>query len=590
MDNPSVPQEADPAGAAGVPSGMPLSSFDSLQDDLVEAYRKYFEYAELISTGHNLAPQFADDSLWSSDIQRMAARIFGEPRPRVVEAEDTVRTLIEWTDVLGAMLTVGDFERQPNGMYHCRVRGVLIEVTMDTYFEILTGVTDRLLQPLQGLSDEQKETRVRLKLRANLVQTYYNLFTFSHSVMGSIEDLDSPQFVHTGAQANPAPEEVEIPTTASVTSVLNNPNSQDYSEDSSSDSEETQNPAVKEGSPAAKEEQVNSELSDIPRHESVNSAHDTQGHVSAADFLGQYHIDSESDSDEYFPTSQSGASFTGSNVNSNYAISASDVLERHSTDLPIDMDNSGYLGDVSRDDSAVSASNVDNDAQPLNVLRGNSIGPVRNPDTRTVIYTSLLAAVEQVNSMNANAGLVDNTTTHPVNNNVVSNMDTINANARAEKSSTTSNTASNLVGPWLENISTPVYTNDNNANPSESEIHPRIKNEDTSGSTVIVAENSRRTRSGGPKRTRVESPYPAVPAYKPRTFIKYTRDEAKNASAFANRMVEMGCTIEELETEYAEKFSVSRTATAICKKFSIKGSYAFLKPIREAKKQKTESG
>ncbi|KAJ5836351.1 hypothetical protein N7447_002377 [Penicillium robsamsonii] len=168
-------------GASGVSSGEPnmtLSPYTELQHDLGEAYKKYKGYAEIIAKGGPLAPQFYD-SIFCSEVEKTAARSFGQPRPHMVGGN--TQKPIEWTDVLRKMLTPGDFQRQPNGMYRCCVRGSLIEITEANYTEILTGVTDRLLQPLQNLSNEQKETRVRLKLGSDLHQTHHNLVQSSDS-------------------------------------------------------------------------------------------------------------------------------------------------------------------------------------------------------------------------------------------------------------------------------------------------------------------------------------------------------------------------------------------------------------------------
>jgi hypothetical protein len=91
---------------------------------------------ELIYTGDNLASQSADLH-YSSKIERIAARIFDERHLRLIKVGDTVRNFIEWTVVL--RLTVEDFQLQPSGMFHYRVRGVLIEVTEACYLEILAA-------------------------------------------------------------------------------------------------------------------------------------------------------------------------------------------------------------------------------------------------------------------------------------------------------------------------------------------------------------------------------------------------------------------------------------------------------------------
>lgn len=182
-------QVAAPSFLSGETDSM-LSSYVALQSDLDEAYRKYLGYADIIGRGDLMAPLLGD-SIFYPEVERTAARIFGEPRPRLVQGN--VQAPIEWTDVLRESLTPGDFQRQENGMFLCRVRGSLIEVSEASYLEILTGVTERLLQPLQNLSDEQKETRARLKLGAYLHQTheslvqckpahFYDLFGFQTNV------------------------------------------------------------------------------------------------------------------------------------------------------------------------------------------------------------------------------------------------------------------------------------------------------------------------------------------------------------------------------------------------------------------------
>ncbi|KXG50177.1 uncharacterized protein PGRI_061440 [Penicillium griseofulvum] len=624
MDNIPPPEQANPAGATGAPSRRPLGSFDELFVDLLEAYRRYREFAEAIYTGDDLSPLFPDDSLWLSDIYRVMMLIFGEPHPRVVGDQDPIQDTIQWTDVLSARLTPEDFQCQPNGMFQCRVRGVLIEIRATSYYDILSGVAERLLQPLQNLSGQDREVRIRMKLHVDLLRTFDTLVSFAHRVVESLMDLHRSQFVYTTTEE----EVVEPRTSASANPIPNDPNSDSYNVNNDSDSQEAHNHAVKEETLEPGVEQADLNLFDIPQYDPVDSAHDTHGHMSATQFLGQDHLDSASDSDEFLPTLQSGSSYTHSNVTSDYAISASDVLERLSSDLSIDMDDgSSYFGDVSHDTTTISSGHTDNDDHAIHSPRENSIDPVRGPDTMTVIQNSIQAAVEQVNRMEANAALPDSDTIRPVNNDAVSNMDSADANApeqpgtppnairnmdsadmnapeqpgtpsnavrnmdspnaiTPEQPGTPSNAVSNLVGPWLENVSTPASAIGSNANPSEPEIPARTKTEEPTGPTVSAAENRDRIRPGGSKRPRVESPSP-VP--KPRTFIKYTQNEEENALDFANRMIGARCTIEEFEREYAEEFGVSRTASAVCKRFQVKKSWAFLKPIRDAKKQKTES-
>ncbi|KAJ5796840.1 uncharacterized protein N7518_005380 [Penicillium psychrosexuale] len=182
-------QVATPGFSSGETDRM-LGPYVALQSDLDEAYKKYLEYADVIGRGDRLAPLVGDSILYP-EVERTAARIFGEPRPRLVQGNVQVPT--EWTDVLRESLTPGDFQRQENGMFLCRVRGSLIEVSDANYLEILTGVTERLLQPLQNLSDEQKETRVRLKLGAYLHQTHDNALSIrnNHVVENTNANLNS---------------------------------------------------------------------------------------------------------------------------------------------------------------------------------------------------------------------------------------------------------------------------------------------------------------------------------------------------------------------------------------------------------------
>ncbi|KAJ5360150.1 hypothetical protein N7517_009341 [Penicillium concentricum] len=210
-DRRPLTQGQHPGGASGVSSGetnMTISPYPELQHDLGEVYRKYKQYAEIITEGVPLAPLFYD-SIFCSEVEKTAARIFGQPRPRMVGGD--TQNPIEWTDVLREMLTPRDFQRQPNGMYLCCVRGSLIEITEANYIEILTGVTERLLQPLQNLSDEQKETRVRLKLSSNLHQTHHNLVQFANTIRASIEALNGSPSIDV-ANSGPTGHEVQPPT------------------------------------------------------------------------------------------------------------------------------------------------------------------------------------------------------------------------------------------------------------------------------------------------------------------------------------------------------------------------------------------
>ncbi|KAG0156149.1 hypothetical protein Pdw03_6949 [Penicillium digitatum] len=154
---------------------MPLTPCTALQHDIGEAYRKSAAYAQVIANGGLLEPQLGN-LLFYSEIEMTAARIFGQARPLMVECN--IHRPIGWTNVLLQSLTSGDFKRQESGMYRCRVRGTLIEVSGVNYIEILSGVPQRLLQPLQCLLDERKEARVRFILRSYLHETHINLLAW----------------------------------------------------------------------------------------------------------------------------------------------------------------------------------------------------------------------------------------------------------------------------------------------------------------------------------------------------------------------------------------------------------------------------
>jgi hypothetical protein len=147
------------------------SSYPTFIEGLDRAYQKYVSFAETIAREEPLAPVYWD-SIYQSEVEKRLAHTFGAPRPRMVEASTTP---IKWSDVLHASLTPTDFQRQPSGMYRCRVRGRLIDISEANYIEILTGVTERLVQPVQGLSDEQKEQKVLLKLGSDLHKAHATL-------------------------------------------------------------------------------------------------------------------------------------------------------------------------------------------------------------------------------------------------------------------------------------------------------------------------------------------------------------------------------------------------------------------------------
>ena len=149
-----------------------LMPYPVVQQAIGEAFRAYQPYGEIIERGGHLAPLF-EDSLFHVEVERTVAKTFGTARPRLVMPN--AQTPISWTDVLRASLSSSDFELQMDGMYRCLVRGALIEISPDNYFELLGGVTERLLQPLQNLSEKQREDRVRLKLSSYLHQTQETL-------------------------------------------------------------------------------------------------------------------------------------------------------------------------------------------------------------------------------------------------------------------------------------------------------------------------------------------------------------------------------------------------------------------------------
>ncbi|KAJ5958861.1 uncharacterized protein N7479_006011 [Penicillium vulpinum] len=201
-DRDSLTEVSDPVGARGVSlteTDVNISPFITLQHKISDAYRKYTGYGEIIAKEGPLAPQFSDLISWF-EMERAAARIFSEPRPRIIDGN--VNESIEWTDVLREAPTPGHFQLQENGMYRCRVRGSLIELDEANYIEILAGVTEPHLQPLNMLSDEQKETRVRLKLFTYLNQTHQSLIQFANAVHTSLNLLDPTPPIHAASSSS----------------------------------------------------------------------------------------------------------------------------------------------------------------------------------------------------------------------------------------------------------------------------------------------------------------------------------------------------------------------------------------------------
>ncbi|KAJ5512790.1 hypothetical protein N7463_002342 [Penicillium fimorum] len=615
-DRHPLTQGQHPEGASGVSSSeinMTLSPYAELQHDLGEAYRKYKGYADIIAEGGPLAPQFYD-SIFCSEVEKTAARSFGQPRPHMVGGN--TQKPIEWTDVLREMLTPGDFQRQPNGMYRCCIRGSLIEITEANYTEILTGVTERLLQPLQNLSSAQKETRVRLKLGSDLYQTHHKLVQFANAVRTSLQALNSPPPIHvanpssTGHEAQP-PTPLSAPPKTSGREVIYISDSEGDNNGNSGNS----NPAASalarcdppgiikteptgNDNPGIKEEPVNSGPSDVLP--SIDSATDTKDFVLPADLLQRGFVNSASDSDDYVPpTDTLGSNSSDSVSDTGYAVSSTDIMLRYSTDYPNNMDDDVSSTHVSRRGSANWASDSNNDAQSIDHPGSNTIDSARdtNENAGLIAFILLRAAGNRMSNRNFDAGLVDSSTTFTVNNqnHVVENTDAntsanaiSNVNANAESSGLTSEAVTQLVRPWLLNINNPDNANNDNAqsHSSGSGIPWQSKPEEASHSTGTAAGGKHGARSHDSKRPRAESSYNEEWSM-PHPARRYSQLEEEEGPRFVKYLVEKGSTTTEVEEEYTQVFGVTRTAGAIFKKFKIKGAWALLKPLREAKKQKT---
>ncbi|KAJ5164902.1 uncharacterized protein N7500_006732 [Penicillium coprophilum] len=638
-----------PGRASGVSSDetdIQLSPYPEVQRDLGEAYKKYAGYAEIIARGGPLAPQFYD-SIFYSEVERTVARIFGEQGPHMVEG--STQRAIEWTDVLREMLTPGDFQRQPNGMYRCCVRGSLIEVTEANYIEILTGVTERLLQPLQNLSDEQKETRVRLKLSSYLHQTHQSLVQFANAVRTSIHGLNRPPPIHVANPVSARHEgQLSTPRSArprtSAREVI-------HISDSGSDNNDTNGnprpeasasarrgpPAIFKIEPNIKEEPVNSHPSRV--NASIDPVTDATEYVLPPDFLQRAPLDSASDSDDYIPpTDTQGSESTDSVSETGYAVSSTDESQAYSTDYLNNVGSGVVSSDVSQCDSAGRASDLINDTQPFNYHQGNAIASARdtNDDAGLIAFNLLRAASARMNNRNVDTGLVDRNITLAINNHVLGNTNTntganvnaysntnhiSNANANTEWSGLISEAVSQVVRPWLRNTHNPddadndshssgsdipwnikaedaphstgrseiplnIKTEDASQSAGRSDVPLNIKTEDAAHSTGTAVVNEHGAKSHGSKRPRADS-YVSEQGSKLAPAKRYSQLEEEEGPAFVRELVHKGSTTSQVEEEYAQMFGVHRTAAAIFKKFKTKGTWALLKPLREAKKQKT---
>ncbi|OQE40096.1 hypothetical protein PENCOP_c006G00870 [Penicillium coprophilum] len=638
-----VPGEA--SGVSSDETDRQLSPYPEVQRDLGEAYKKYAGYAEIIARGGPLAPQFYD-SIFYSEVEKTVARIFGEPGPRMVGG--STQRAIEWTDVLREMLTPGDFQRQSNGMYQCCVLGSLIEVTEANYIEILTGVTERLLQPLQNLSDEQKETRVRLKLSSYLHQTHQSLVQFANAIRTSIHSLNRPAPIHV---ANPvsARHEGQLPTPRSaqprtsargVIQMSDSESDNNYTNENSkpeaSASAPCGPPAIFKTEPNTKEEPATRPSRVNP---SIDPITDATGYVLPPDFLQRAPVDSASDSDDYIPPSDTlGSESTDSVSETGYALSSTDESQTYSTDYLNNMGSEVLSSDVSRCHSAGHARDSINDTQPFDHHQSNAIASARdtNDDSGLIAFNLLRAAGARMNNRNVDTGLVDRNITFAINNHVLENTDAntganvnaysntnhnSNANANTEWSGLISEAVSQVVRPWRLNTNNPddadndshssgsdipwnikaedapystgrseiplsIKTEDASLLAGKSDIPLNIKTEDASHSTGTAVVNEHGAESHSSKRPRAES-YASEQGSKLAPAKRYSQLEEEEGPAFVTELVYKGSNTSQVEEEYAHMFGVHRTAAAIFKKFKIKGTWALLKPLREAKKQKT---
>ncbi|KAI3117680.1 hypothetical protein CBS147330_9347 [Penicillium roqueforti] len=532
-------QVAAPSFLSGETDSM-LSSYVALQSDLDEAYRKYLGYADIIGRGDLMAPLLGD-SIFYPEVERTAARIFGEPRPRLVQGN--VQAPIEWTDVLRESLTPGDFQRQENGMFLCRVRGSLIEVSEASYLEILTGVTERLLQPLQNLSDEQKETRARLKLGAYLHQTHESLVQFASAVRESIIALGVNPAIHDMQLSSIGFARARLPTPMSAPPVtptqwvpyMSMSHTEGDIHESTIKEEET--------------EFVRFETPGILGSYLAESRHpDSRGRVQSARsdvFRGNF-IDSMSERNGYTPSS---------------------------------------VDDLSSIDPASSS---DYYASSIGITRSNSTDSASHRIAMDA-YHSMVAASAYLNHNNYfNPELIDSNVLS-VNNHAVENTDAnVNSdvNARTEPSKLTSEMNVNSITPWLRDIDTSSDVG-GDAESFGSNIPWLAQSEDASRPADTAAEQYG-TRYRGVKRLRTECSSSESES-KPGAGTRYSPREEADGPAFVKCLVDKGSTSDEIEEQYFKIFGVSRSAKCLCKKFEMRGTWGLLKSHREAKMQRTMS-
>ncbi|KAJ5199356.1 hypothetical protein N7491_000088 [Penicillium cf. griseofulvum] len=80
-----------------------------------------------------IVPEFIEDHTGPMTRKRARSRV--QPSPRGI---------VTWVDVLSAETTL--FKLQENGMYHCHVKGRLIELSAENYRFIQFGYPQRMMQ------------------------------------------------------------------------------------------------------------------------------------------------------------------------------------------------------------------------------------------------------------------------------------------------------------------------------------------------------------------------------------------------------------------------------------------------------------
>ncbi|CAI7569848.1 unnamed protein product [Penicillium glandicola] len=593
-----------PERASDILSGeavVRLSPYLALQHDLNDIYGRYTEYSDIISTHGQLAPLFGD-SIFYSEVQRTAARIFGVPRPRLIAGN--IYAPIEWVDVLREFLTPADFERQPTGMYRCRIRGNLIEVTYENYIEILTGVTDRLLQPLQHLTEEQREARVRLRLTSYLYQTHQILVQFDTAVRETIEALDRYQPIyggtpnptaHAGNPSSTGNAEVQLPTPTSAR--RSGPNRLViYVSDTESESDESARNIKQEAEsplhehsgvvgnnlvqsmPSGTNGMIKAEPSENLPSNPVHAPMFTHYSGPSTNFLQGSYNDSSSDagfyggasSDIYPNTSTDWASDSNghpSSVHNSQNVSSSSANNANDYSSSSDGHWGGYsdLASNTNVDSGLVTNDILQAATTTNLASNN------NSDAQVAVNNTSARNNQVAETTDSNANFNANDTFGG------------NANANVEPSGLTSETTSVPLRLRLPNIDAPGNI-DEDAQSSGSDIPWRIKSEGASHSPDTVAEQHE-TTSRGSKRRRAEA-VPGPSGSQPRSSQRYSQLEEDEGPEFVKSLVNKGSTGAEIEEEYSERFGTFRTAGALFKKFDIKGVWGLLQSHQLAKRQK----